>query len=282
MAGTTSGGGAMNGTGTAAVLASDARAAADVCIAIVLAGVDAFSRKQAFSAVAGDVDRLEQVLLGREYAESTSRKYALIVFHFLDATGGRPDHADVKAYLEKLTLEGKSNAVVRVTLCAVRAVFDRILGWEITRGIAHVPPPAPRPVATQAQVNELFAARPNPTTDHLLQALYDHGLMPHQVRRLGRRDDGVSAGDDEPESVLIRIRPEADGAAAPAERVLRFEVRPKEYSGTDWLFASPCREEPLSTRTLQRRIAALATQCGLEVTCTAIRRAGHVEVLSAG
>ncbi|MCK5805761.1 MAG: hypothetical protein KAI66_23215, partial [Lentisphaeria bacterium] len=44
------------------------------------------------------------------------------------------------------------NASLRLHLCALRAVFDKMLGMEITAGIVHAPRPAPRLPATDGEL----------------------------------------------------------------------------------------------------------------------------------
>jgi hypothetical protein len=200
----------------------------------------------------------------------------LIVFRFLREAGGRPTHGDVVAYLRGLGMAEGHNAVVRVTLCAVRAVFDRILGWGITEGIRHVPPPPPRPVATDGQARQLCAASRDPLERRLVEVFLAHGLMPHRARMLGLR----GTGDSPQEGPVVRIKAEAerDGFAGGE---LQFTVQREEHRDTVWLFASPGRGRPLSTRTLRRRLRSLSERCGLHVTCTALRLAVHGETLRA-
>lgn len=273
MAAMTGTGRERTGPGTPAALAALGEAAFEACVATIQAGIAAFCRGRAVSAIAGEVDRLEEALLAHQYAESTAKKYALTVIHFLEVAGGRPDHGDVVAYLDLLS-ESRSNAVLRVTLCAIRAVFDRILGWGITEGIRHVPPPAPRPAATPSQVAQLQACAGSGQAGQVVDVLYELGLLPCEARLLGWRagDAGTEGSGTEERQPRFRA---ASGDGDGRER--EYRVQPGEIPGTVWLFPSPGRSTALSTRTLQRRVRALGLRCGFHVTCTAIRLAARAE-----
>lgn len=227
---------------------------------------------------AADVDALRKTFAAHDYAETTCDKYARIVRAFLDCVGSNPTWDDVNTYHQEL-VDTDSRAVARVTLCALRALFDKILGWGITVGIRHAPRPRPVCPATPRQIESLFAAAESEQETQLLTVLFTYGLRSGQARMLGRRRDTGDLGR-ETDCLEVSLVPRSgteDGTAEP----LAFTVLQPGQPHVEWLFVTGVSSHPLSTRTLQRRIGRLAGICGFHTTCTAIRLAGQVALATA-
>jgi hypothetical protein len=190
-------------------------------------GLGRMEQARAVARVASGRRTLEAVLLAHRYEPSTADKYARIVLGFLAEVNRVPwsglGNDDVRAYLAGLRLAGACNATIRLHLCALRAVFDRILGLGLTEGIAHVRRPPPRRPATEEEVLLMLAACRSPREREVVDLFYFFKLMPRDLRML---------------------------------------------------FPSPCRSEPITTRTLRRTVVRVRGRCGLpDITCTAIRKA---------
>ncbi|MCK5802432.1 MAG: hypothetical protein KAI66_06350 [Lentisphaeria bacterium] len=164
----------------------------------------------------------------------------------------------MSAYLGTLAARNLGNASLRLHLCALRAVFDKMLGMEITAGIVHAPRPAPRPVATDRELALLRQACTDWHSRLVIDMLNRSGFRPGEL---------VSLAFAPPVTTM-------DGG----ERVGTPSIRPvlcfaPTSAEVDWLFPSPVRAGPMSLRTLQRRVTRLGAPLGFRITCTAVRKA---------
>jgi hypothetical protein len=219
-------------------------------------------------AVTASPEAVERVLLDRDYAPSTARKYARITVRFLNSSGvadpGELREWDVREHLRGLKAGGRGNATQRLHLCALRAVFDRVLGLGVTGGIGHAPRPACRPAASPGQVAAMAAACRNRRDLLLVSLLFHSGLRPAQLATLDiwqrLPEDGAAMPEQPlpgtcdtvplPEEVVGGRRPSRTGSRHPASR------------------GGP------SARTMRRIASRLSRQCGFHATCTAIRKGG--------
>ncbi|MCK5802758.1 MAG: phage integrase N-terminal SAM-like domain-containing protein [Lentisphaeria bacterium] len=216
---------------------------------------------------ASEPKEFRAMLVASGYAPSTARKYEACVLRFLATMGHtklsylRDD--DVYAYLESLVGQGLGNASLRLHLCAVRAVFDNMLGMRITAGIVHVPRPALRPAATEQELELLRRTCMDPQTRLAIDMLNRMGVRP-----------GVL--------VSLALTPPTDEEQQCNDISLRLS--PFCFPGkarVNWLFPSPVRPGPISLRTLQRRLARLGASLKFPITCTAIRKAGEAAIRAA-
>ncbi|MCK5804530.1 MAG: phage integrase N-terminal SAM-like domain-containing protein [Lentisphaeria bacterium] len=210
--------------------------------------------------------RLRETLVANGYAPSTARKYEACVLRFLEALGcSKLAHIrddDVLAYLDWLVDQGLGNGSLRLHLCAVRAVFDNMLGMRITAGIVHAPRPIPRPAATEQELMLLREA----CTDFRTRLAID---------MLNRSDTRPGV------LVSLALAPPADGERENSVKQIRPVLCFPRGADVNWLFPSPVRPGPISLRTLQRRVTRLGNSLELRITCTAIRRAGEPATLGA-
>jgi len=217
--------------------------------------------------------QLEAALVAHNYAPGTVRKYSVCVGRFLRAckwTGtGDLTGDDVRRHLLRLRSEGLGNGSLRLHLCAIRAVFDKILEKNITAGIVHAPRPPRRPVATEEQVTRLMAACRNEEERQIIHWLNGRGLLPGRLRSLVRGESDRAA----PVDPSLGKRPPTE--ARPEPPVAPAGSRDGDASHR-WLLPSPVRHGPISLRTLQRRVERIGATCGTVLTCTAIRLAPTV------
>jgi hypothetical protein len=214
-----------------------------------------------------------QALVDLSYEPATAAQYAACVARFLAQVGTNDvtllRDGDVIAFLHALAAGRRSNATVRLHLCALRAVFDGFLGMRLTAGIVHVPRPPRRPVATAAQVRTLMEACATPQERLVVEKLNHDKVMPGKLVM-----EVVPAPSASGQPCAEPPSPEAP-ATLPAREPLPTSKQ------VDWLLPSPRRPGPLSTRTLRRIVQRLAARCGLHLTCTAIRLAPVVPLAGA-
>lgn len=211
---------------------------------------------------------LREALLLHGYAPSTATKYARIVAVFLQRVTPaemkcvRDD--DIEDYLESLRERKVSNATQRLHLCALRAVFDRLLGMGLTAGIRHAPRPVPRPPATEEDMRKLLAACRNPKEQFVCHALNGLKLLPNQLCRLG------AAGRP---ALFSWEKSERSCVDRPFPDIVPIVVAKENSPDIGWALPSSRRPGPISTRTMRRVVERLAQSCGLRTTCTAVRMA---------
>ena len=216
---------------------------------------------------------LREALLKHGYASSTATKYVRIVAAFLqrvapsEAKSLRDD--DIEDYLESLREREVSNATQRLHLCALRSVFDRLLGLELTSGIGHAPRPIARPPATEEDVRRLLAVCRSPEERFVCHILNGVKLLPKQLCRLGA-----------PGHPALFCRKQS-GKSCTGRRfsgVVPIVVDKRNSPDTGWVLPSSRRPGPISTRTMRRIVERLAHRCGLSTTCTALRMAPMVSL----
>ncbi len=122
------------------------------------------------------------------YQASTKRSYDRSLRAFLDWFGRAPHLAtreDVRAFLEVLVDGGLGASSVSTHLSALRTVFDRMCGRELTLGLAIPRRPKRVPVVlSEAEVVRVLEAAPSLRDKLLLGLLYAAGLRVSEVVRL--------------------------------------------------------------------------------------------------
>ncbi|MBN2451021.1 MAG: hypothetical protein JXR77_11565 [Lentisphaeria bacterium] len=262
----------MTGLGTGRAIEKTVTAVAVECVR----GVRALYRRLCASrregglaeAIEAGPEALERALVRSGYRLGTGCTYARCVWRFLEAVGHRELRAlrddDVVAFVAYLRSIGRGNACLRLHLCAIRAVFDTLMELGITTGIRHAPRPRQRPAATREEVQAVLRACGTSGERFVVGRLTGTGIMPGQLCRLGAPEMPPAAVSGEGGS--------RDGTRKP--HVLPFVVYEADAAGIHWLLPSPRGRGPISTRTLRRIVARLAAAAGVEVTCTALRKAG--------
>ncbi|MBT3380221.1 MAG: site-specific integrase [Lentisphaerae bacterium] len=218
----------------------------------------------------GNLSVLRDVLVERNYKASTADKYMACVSRFLRSVRCcRPQELrddDVLEFLDELRQSGRGNATLRLHLCALRTVFDRLLELGITADIKHAPRPLQRRPATEEEVRQLMIASP-PGRDRLVIDMLNRSkLRPGQLRLLAARtDESLSSGT-------------WDGARkkSGSPKPVPFELTPADTQGVCWLLPSARGPGPLSTRTIRRIVERVSRSRSIHATCTALRKADDV------
>ena len=211
----------------------------------------------------------------RGYAPGTAVKYASCVSSFLRTV--RPQaveeltHEDVESFLRKLRLAGKSNGTLRVQLCALRTVFDKVLGMHITCGIAHAPRPAPIPPADAEDVKAVMIAARRKPRDRLVVDMLNRSKLRQGTLRLLKAPAGGS-------SLFTASSRGSTGGRRVAPGIVPLEIAEDGAGALGWLLPSPARRTSISTRTIRRIVERYAAACGVSITCTAIRKAAVVPI----
>ncbi|MBN2452539.1 MAG: hypothetical protein JXR77_19295 [Lentisphaeria bacterium] len=262
----------MTGMGTGRVIEKAVTAVVVECARAVLALFTRLSDSRREGGLAQAIEAgpevLEEILVRLGHRVSSARKYARCVCRFYDALG-RPDLGDlrdddVEAYLVDRQAKGLGNGSLRLHLCAIRAVFDGLMELGITTGIQHKPRPPPRPPATREEVRAVLQACATSRERFVVGQLTGTGIMPGALCCLGI--------PEVPPAALPGG--EARAARTTGPQLLPFAVFPADATGIHWLLPSTKGRGPISTRTLRRIVARAAAAAGVQVTCTALRKAG--------
>ncbi len=218
-----------------------------------------------------DLGTLRDVLTDRGYAASTAAKYVSCVARFLRSVGcpkpGELTADDVVEYLAELRRAGLGYGTQRLHLCALRAVFDRLLRLGITVGIQHAPRPAPRAPATEEEVRLLRGACRGERDRLVIDMLNQTKLRPGQLRMVAAPKGALHAGRNG-----HRARPDDKQSSEP----IPLGIAADERAEVAWLLPSPRRACPVSTRTIRRVVERASRLCGIRTTCTALRKAAAV------
>ncbi len=218
-----------------------------------------------------DLGVLRDVLIDRGYAPGTAAKYVACVARFLGTTRCAKPEAltddDVVDYLAQLAQAGLGNASLRLHLCALRTVFDRLLDLRITVDIQHAPRPLQRPPATEQEVRLLMTACRSTRDRFVIDVLNRTKLMPGKLRLLAAPPGaslfaGRTGGDTQ--------RQDQNGEP------VSLAVASSETDAVAWVLPSPRGDRPLSNRTVRRIVERVSKSCGVRTTCTALRKAEAV------
>jgi site-specific recombinase XerD len=205
------------------------------------------------------------------YAESTVARYTrcLRVFLFWCRRHGSGEiqTQDVIDFLAWLRRRGYGNSVRRVHLSAIRTVFDRLEGADLTSDIEYVPPPEGTAPAGPALVTGLLSQ--SSERDRLLVALLARvGLRVGELAALRWRqvaETGVSIR-------VRRGRPKRPVLLpVPHELAQQLAALRKGAPGpADHVFPGRLPGRGLSVRGIQAVVARLAHRCGTQTSCTAL------------
>ena len=214
-----------------------------------------------------DLSALREALSERDYKPGTVDKYVACVSRFLRrvrcTTLRELRHEDVSRYLNELRQSGLANGTLRLHLCALRTVFDRLLDLGITIDIKHAPRPVARRPETRDKVCRLMAACRTKRERLVIDMLNRSKLRPGQLRLLAAPAD----------ECLFGKAANADCEKSHLREPVPLEVFTADTRGVSWLLPSPRRLDPLSTRTIRRVVERMSKSCGFRTTCTALRKA---------
>jgi integrase/recombinase XerD len=230
------------------------------------------------------LEAAERELKLRQYSPRTRRAYLKLLRRFLvHLPPGDVDGDRIRAYVVGFVDRGVSLGYHGQLVAAIRFFCTHVLG---DRGLAAALPAPKRPralpcVLSTQEVRRLFAALANPKHRLMALLLYSSGL---RVRELV----GLRAGDLDVDRRLVRVRRGKGGrdrytlyaeAAADAVAHYRALYRPEHY-----LFPGTRRDRPISSRSVQKVIAAAATRAGIDkrVTPHTLRHSFATHLLERG
>lgn len=228
----------------------------------------------------------------RHYAPSTVRRYGQITRRFvawqsrhLAKTPGSPGFACFLSEIAATASTGcggrrgysrcdpRHLALLRTSICAVRATIDKPMGLGLTTGVRLPPRGAPVPAASPAIVAALRAAVRDPRERLLVILACDLGLRPGQMVKLRWRDIAVAQG-------LVHtggIRGQLD-VAIPTACHGGLVACAHGHTPDDFLFAPPlcnAAARALTVRSLQNALGRLVRRSGVGsgITFTCLRKA---------
>jgi site-specific recombinase XerD len=230
--------------------------------------------------------RIDRELKIRFYQPKTRKSYRVVLGGFLRWLGLPPAEAtreDVREWLELLVDGGAESSWVSVHLSALRTMFDKMCGRDVTLGLMTPRRPLKLPVVLSAdEVKRLLLAAPTLRDKLLLGLMYATGMRVSEVSRLRLRDidfdrGGITVRQGKGRKDRIVMLPQSFRGLL--ER-LRTIHRPE-----DFLF--PSSMEPgrhLSPRTVQRAMQRACRLAGIErpATCHSLRHSFATHLLESG
>ena len=230
--------------------------------------------------------RIDRELKIRFYQSKTRKSYRVVLGGFLRWLGLPPAEAtreDVREWLELLVDGGAESSWVSVHLSALRTMFDKMCGRDVTLGLMTPRRALKLPVVLSAdEVKRLLLAAPSLRDKLLLGLMYATGMRVSEVSRLRLRDidfdrGGIAVRQGKGRKDRIVMLPQSFRGLL--ER-LRSIHRPE-----DFLF--PSSMEPgrhLSPRTVQRAMQRACLLAGIErpATCHSLRHSFATHLLESG
>ena len=222
----------------------------------------------------------------RCYAPSTVRRYRQITARFLawcdsQGTGGGAA-LDFAGFLATLSApagrslagphggrrDPRHLALLRTTICAVRANLDQASGLGLTAAIRLPPRAPPVPAATAATVAALRRAAGDVRERLLVMLACDLGLRPGQMAALRWGDVSLPRSQ-----VCLNGRKGGLTVAIPASCRAGIEACRQGHAPGDFLFPSPRRGDcaAATVRTLQNVLRRLAERAGVAPASTFTR-----------
>ncbi len=217
---------------------------------------------------------LAEAVTGGRLAPATAAKYGDVLEKFtawLDRSC-RPalDRTAVEAFLAGRTGQGIGSGARRVDLGALRTVLDRLLNLDVTRPLQYAPAPPPVEGVCREELQRLMAAAADDLDRALLLLLNVLKLRPGQIVRL-------RSADFHPSEQRLAVRPERGRRCLllrlpPSLNDILLRLRNRSGRG-EWLFSSGRQaDRAVTVRALQKRLDRIGVRCGVEVSCTAVRK----------
>lgn len=219
----------------------------------------------------GEWERLEDMIVAGGYAESTAVKYAACARRFLEWLGVRPYAAtptDVEDFLDHRRALGKGRADRRLHLASLRAVFDRLLQLEVTRGVQYPPKPEPVTPAREADVEKLCEVVSEVREAILISLLYVEKLRPAQIA-------WALWGGLSPDGRTLTVQWDTLGRRRTVKvgsKTRELLLKDRRSNPRAALFQSGARtEQPMTVSGIEALFRRLCAKAGVQVTCTAVR-----------
>ncbi len=228
----------------------------------------------------------------RHYAPSTVRRYGQIARRFVAwqsrHLANAPGSPGFACFLSEIAstagtgcgvLRGRSRcdprhlALLRTSICAVRATIDKPMGLGLTTGVRLPPRGAPVSAASPAIVAALRVAVRDPRERLLVILACDLGLRPGQMVKLRWCDIAVARGLVHTGGTRGRL-----DVAIPTACHGGLVACAHGHTPDDFVFALPLSNaaaRPLTVRTLQNVLGRLVRRAGVGsgITFTCLRKA---------
>ena len=205
----------------------------------------------------------------RFYQPKTVKNYRLAILSFLRWFGGQPHQVtgeDVREYLLYLVDAGAASSTVNNHLSAIRTVFDKMCGRQLTLGL--LTPRRPKRLPIVLSPNEVLAilqAAPSLRDKLVLGLMYATGMRVSEVTRVRWRDADF-------ERRLINVwqgkgRTDRQVTLPRSYETLLSELS-RGFGGEDFLFPSEKQRRHISPRTVQRIMQRAVQIAGIKKLAT--------------
>jgi len=215
------------------------------------------------------LSRMEEEIVLRGFARGTRRLYVAHVRRFLEHSVGEPESGEaVRRWALALLSKGRSHSYVNQALSALRFFYRHVL--DEPAPVVRVPRPKrkrqlPR-VLSEGAVRRFLEALETPRNRAIAFTLYSSGMRVGEVVRL-------KVSDIDSDRMMIHVREGKGGKdryvmlSPILLEILREYVRVERP--TDWLFtAGHRRDRHITTRSVQRQVAAAADRAGINKKVT--------------
>lgn len=205
----------------------------------------------------------------RFYQPKTVKNYRLAILSLLRWFGGQPHQVsgeDVREYLLYLVDAGAASSTVNKHLSAIRTVFDKLCGRQLTLGLVTPRRPKRLPVILSPdEVLAILQAAPSLRDKLILGLMYATGMRVSEVSRVRWRDVDFNR-------CLINVwqgkgRTDRQVTLPRSYETLLRELS-RGFSGEDFLFPSEKVGRHISPRTVQRIMQRTVRVAGIKKRAT--------------
>lgn len=230
--------------------------------------------------------RIDRELKIRFYQPKTRKSYGIVLDTFLRWYSGwavTVTREDVREWLELLVDGGAESSWVSVHLSALRTIFDKMCGRNVTLGLITPRRPLKFPtVLSTNEVKNLLVAAPSLRDKLLLGLMYATGMRVSEVARLRMRDidfdrSGIVVRQGKGRKDRIVMLPQSFRGLLERLRTMQ--------RGDDFLFPSPMEtDRHVNPRTIQRAMHRACHLAGIErpATCHTLRHSFATHLLESG
>lgn len=211
------------------------------------------------------IESLKKEALRRNYSSKTIESYVYCVKKFLTSCQkdlNKIKNSDVMEFLDKLVERKAAGSTINAHHCAIKFLFQDVLGKKITLKIRYSKKPKSLPtVLTRNEVIKLIDAITNPKHKLMIQLLYSAGLRVSELVNLKVKDIDFDAnmgwvrnGKGRKDRLFI--------LADVIKNKLPEHIKQNNLSYTDWLFYGR-KKRNLHVRSVQEIIRKASKKAGI-------------------
>ncbi len=227
----------------------------------------------------------------RAYQRGTIKTYLSCIRNLLRWLGRKPhfvNRESVRCFLETLVDGGIDSSSLAVYISAIRTVFDKLCGREVTKGLASPRRRKRLPVVpNRKEVMLLLKAAPSLRDKLLIGLMYATGVRVSEVCRLKWSDLDFTANQirvSEGKGRVDRLVVLPKSFHGLLQHLCEFSEGPDSEDSSQFLFPGAEAGRYLSTRTVERVVSRVARIAGISkrITPHCLRHAFATHLLEHG